>query len=31
MTTRAVVLIGPMGVGKSSSGRKLAKPLSRTF
>ena len=31
MTTRAVVLIGPMGVGKSSIGRKLAKALSRTF
>ncbi|MBV0894938.1 shikimate kinase [Microbacterium sp. NC79] len=31
MTARAIVLIGPMGVGKSSIGRKLAKALSRTF
>ncbi len=31
MTTSAIVLIGPMGVGKSSIGRKLAKALSRTF
>lgn len=31
MTSRAIVLIGPMGVGKSSIGRKLAKALSLPF
>lgn len=31
MTGSAIVLIGPMGVGKSSIGRKLAKVLETTF
>lgn len=31
MTEKAIVLIGPMGVGKSSVGRKLAKLLETTF
>ncbi|GAA3771833.1 shikimate kinase [Microbacterium kribbense] len=31
MTTRAVVLIGPMGAGKTSIGRKLAKTLGVRF
>lgn len=31
MTTRTVALIGPMGAGKTSVGRKLAKRLGRRF
>ena len=31
MTTRTIALIGPMGAGKTSVGRKLAKHLDRRF
>jgi len=31
MTERAVVLIGPMGAGKTSIGRRVARALERTF